>query len=255
MTLARAAERADAERRRLFATIPDPWRPIYRAAAKAGYIARDKLEHVGFGTMNGPDGKPFKTRAGGVLKLQDLIGQAEEKARTRLHEAGLGEEYGPAEFEDIAHKVAIAAIKFADLMNFRGTSYVFDLDRFMSFEGKTGPYLLYQAVRIKSILRKAEEMGASEGPIAIAHAAERALALELDGFDRALKLAYDKRAPHFLAEHAYALAQAFSGFYTHCPILPSDGAVRASRLALAGATLKQLTLSLGLLGIETPERM
>ena len=233
----------------------DHFEQVYRAAAKAGYIARDKLEHVGFGTMNGPDGKPFKTRAGGVLKLQDLIGQAEEKARTRLHEAGLGEEYGPAEFEDIAHKVAIAAIKFADLMNFRGTSYVFDLDRFMSFEGKTGPYLLYQAVRIKSILRKAEEMGASEGPIAIAHAAERALALELDGFDRALKLAYDKRAPHFLAEHAYALAQAFSGFYTHCPILPSDGAVRASRLALAGATLKQLTLSLGLLGIETPERM
>jgi arginyl-tRNA synthetase len=245
----------------------DHFEQVYRAAAKAGYIARDKLEHVGFGTMNGPDGKPFKTRAGGVLKLQDLIGQAEEKARARLHEAGLGEEYGEAEFEDIAHKVAIAAIKFADLSNYRGTSYVFDLDRFISFEGRTGPYLLYQAVRIKSILRKADSSappptgegvggGEREGArIAIEHAAERALALELDGFDHALRLAYDKRAPHFLAEHAYALAQAFSGFYANCPILQSEGAVRASRLALAAATLKQLTLTLDLLGIDTPDRM
>ncbi len=233
----------------------DHFEQVYRAAAKAGYIAREKLEHVGFGTMNGPDGKPFKTRAGGVLKLQDLIGQAEEKARARLHEAGLGEEYGEAEFEDVAHKVAIAAIKFADLMNFRGTSYVFDLDRFMSFEGKTGPYLLYQSVRIKSVLRKAEEQGLKPGPISVEHDAERSLVLALDAFDSALRAAYDKRAPHFLAEHAYSLAQAFSGFYTNCPILPSEGALRASRLALAGATLKQLTLTLDLLGIEVPERM
>jgi arginyl-tRNA synthetase len=233
----------------------DHFEQVYRAAAKAKYVAREALEHVGFGTMNGPDGKPFKTRAGGVLKLQDLIGQAEEKARARLHEAGLGEEYGEAEFNDIAHKVAIAAIKFADLMNFRGTSYVFDLDRFISFEGKTGPYLLYQAIRIKSILRRAESEGVKEGPISIEHPAERTLALELDGFDQALRLAYEKKAPHFMAEHAYALAQAFSGFYTNCPILPSEGAVRASRLALAAATLKQLALTLDLLGIETPERM
>jgi arginyl-tRNA synthetase len=233
----------------------DHFEQVYRAAAKAKYVAREALEHVGFGTMNGADGKPFKTRAGGVLKLQDLIGQAEEKAGARLHEAGLGEEYGEAEFNDIAHKVAIAAIKFADLSNFRGTSYVFDLDRFISFEGKTGPYLLYQAIRIKSILRKAASEAVKEGPIAIEHPAERALALELDGFDQALRLAYEKKAPHFLAEHAYALAQAFSGFYTNCPILPSEGAVRASRLALAAATLKQLTLTLDSLGIDVPERM
>ncbi len=233
----------------------DHFEQVYRAAAKAGYIAREKLEHVGFGTMNGPDGKPFKTRAGGVLKLQDLIGQAEEKARARLREAGLGEEYGAAEFEDIARKVAIAAIKFADLSNFRGTSYVFDLDRFISFEGKTGPYLLYQAVRIKSLMRNAEEQGAKPGPIAIEHAAERTLALELDAFDQALRLAYEKKAPHFMAEHAYALAQAYSGFWTHCPVLKSEGATRASRLALSAATLKQLALSLELLGIDAPERM
>ncbi|HRE43467.1 MAG TPA: arginine--tRNA ligase [Terricaulis sp.] len=233
----------------------DHFEQVYRAAAKAGYIARDALEHIGFGTMNGTDGKPFKTRAGGVLKLRDLIGQAEEKARERLKENEIGADFSAEEFEDVAHKIAIAAIKFADLSNFRGTSYVFDLDRFMSFEGKTGPYLLYQAVRIKSILRKAEEQGLKAGPIAIEHDAERVLALALDAFDGALRAAYDKKAPHFLAEHAYSLAQAFSGFYTHCPILPSEGAVRASRLALAGAALKQLTLTLDLLGIAVPERM
>ncbi|PZO55913.1 MAG: arginine--tRNA ligase [Alphaproteobacteria bacterium] len=233
----------------------DHFEQVYRAAAKAGYIAREQLEHVGFGTMNGPDGKPFKTRAGGVLKLGDLIGQAEEKARERLHENEIGADFSNEEFEDVAHKVAIAAIKFADLSNFRGTSYIFDLDRFMSFEGKTGPYLLYQAVRIKSILRKAEEQGAAPGPIAVEHDAERALTLALDAFDGALTAAYDKKAPHFLAEHAHALAQAFSGFYANCPILPSEGAVRASRLALAGAALKQLTLTLDLLGIDVPERM
>ncbi len=233
----------------------DHFEQVYRAAAKAGYIAREALEHVGFGTMNGPDGTPFKTRAGGVLKLNDLIGQAEEKARERLKESKVDANFSPAEFEGIAHKVAIAAIKFADLSNFRGTSYVFDLDRFMSFEGKTGPYLLYQAVRMKSILRKAEEQSAEIGPIAIEHEAERALTLALDAFDQALTLAYDKKAPHFIAEHAYALAQAFSGFFANCPILQSEGAVRASRLALAAATLKQLTLTLDLLGIDVPERM
>jgi arginyl-tRNA synthetase len=233
----------------------DHFEQVYRAAAKAGYIAREALEHVGFGTMNGTDGKPFKTRAGGVLKLNDLIGQAEEKARERLRENEIGADFSSEEFEDVAHEVAIAAIKFADLQNFRGTSYVFDLDRFMSFEGKTGPYLLYQAVRIKSILRKAQEQGLKGAAIRIEHDSERVLALALDAFDHALKLAYDKKAPHFLAEHAYALAQAFSGFYTHCPILPAAGETRASRLALAAATLKQLELTLELLGIEVPGRM
>jgi arginyl-tRNA synthetase len=233
----------------------DHFEQVYRAAAKAGYIGREALDHIGFGTMNGEDGKPFKTRAGGVLKLQDLIGQAEEKARARLKQADIGADFSQREFEDVAHKVALAAIKFADLSNFRGTSYKFDLDRFMSFEGRTGPYLLYQAVRIKSILRRAEDEGAKAGAIDIEHEAERGLALVLDGFDGALRAAYDKRAPHFLAEHAYALAQAFSGFYTHCPILGSQDRIRASRLALAGATLRQLVATLDLLGIEAPERM
>jgi arginyl-tRNA synthetase len=233
----------------------DHFEQVFRAAARAGYAKREALEHIGFGTMNGPDGKPFKTRAGGVLKLQDFIGQAEEKARARLREAEIGADFSPEEFERVAHQIAIAAIKFADLSNYRGTSYVFDLDRFISFEGRTGPYLLYQAVRIKSILRKAAEQGAAPGPISVAHDAERALVLALDAFEAALRSAVDKRAPHFLAEHAYNLAQAFSGFYQHCPILPESGAVRASRLALASATLKQLETTLDLLGLEIPERM
>ncbi|RYG07520.1 MAG: arginine--tRNA ligase, partial [Caulobacteraceae bacterium] len=147
---------------------------VFRAAYLAGYAADGSLDHLGFGTMNGPDGKPFKTRAGGVLKLHDLITQATDKARERLKEAKLGDDLPEAEFEDIAHKVAVAALKFADLSNSRTTSYVFDLDRFMSFEGKTGPYLLYQAVRIKSLLRKAAD--ASPGPITITEPAERDLA-------------------------------------------------------------------------------
>jgi arginyl-tRNA synthetase len=234
----------------------DHFEQVFRAADLAGYFLRANLEHIGFGTMNGLDGKPFKTRAGGVLKLSDLIGQAVEKARQRMHEGGVGEGFDPAEFEDVAHKVAVAAIKFADLSNFRGTSYVFDLDRFMSFEGKTGPYLLYACVRIKSILRKAAEQGLKRGPITIAAPAERGLALALDGFDAALAGAYERRAPHLIAEHVFSLSQAFSAFYDQCPILQApEETVRGSRLSLAEATLKQLSTGLDLLGIAAPERM
>lgn len=234
----------------------DHFEQVFRAAALAGYAKREALEHIGFGTMNGPDGKPFKTRAGGVLRLADLIETAREKARARLREAEIGADFSAEEFEAIAHRVAVAAIKFADLSNFRGTSYVFDLDRFMSFEGKTGPYLLYQAVRIKSVLRKAADAGLKGGAIRITHPGERSLAFALDAFDAAAAAAYDKRAPHFLAEHGFALAQAFSVFYTNCPILPEkDEAVRDSRLALAETTLRQLTATLDLLGLETPDRM
>ncbi|MFI4935296.1 MAG: arginine--tRNA ligase [Caulobacterales bacterium] len=233
----------------------DHFEIVFRAAVLAGYAAEGELEHVGFGTMNGTDGKPFKTRAGGVLKLRDMIDMVGEKARERLHEAGLGTELSAEAFEETALKVAVATLKFADLQNFRGTSYVFDLDRFSSFEGKTGPYLLYQAVRVKSLLRKAEEEGAAAGEIVIAEEAERDLALTLDAFDHALGEAYERKAPHFLAEHAFRLAQTFSRFYAACPILAAAPPVRASRLALARATLTQLELALNLLGIEAPERM
>lgn len=229
---------------------------VFRAACLAGYAAEGSLDHLGFGTMNGPDGKPFKTRAGGVLKLHDLITMAVDKARERLQEAKLGDDLPEAEFEAIAHKVAVAALKFADLSNSRTTSYVFDLDRFMSFEGKTGPYLLYQAVRIKSLLRKGADQGVTAGPIVIVEAAERDLALTLDAFSQAVSEAYDKRMPHVIAEHAYRLAQGFSKFYAACPVLIApDEATRGSRMALSKAALDQLETALTLLGIDTPERM
>jgi len=233
----------------------DHFEIVFRAATQAGYATDGQLEHIGFGTMNGTDGKPFKTREGGVLKLNDLIEMTRTKARERLHEAGLGENLPPAEFEDTAGKVAVAALKFADLQNFRGTSYVFDLDRFTSFEGKTGPYLLYQAVRVKSLLRRAAEEGATQGPVTVSEPAERDLVLTLDAFDAALAEAYDKKAPNALAEHAYRLSQAFSKFYANCPIMQSEPATKASRLTLAATTLRQLELALDLLGISTPERM
>jgi arginyl-tRNA synthetase len=233
----------------------DHFEVVFRAAVLAGYASEGQLEHIGFGTMNGTDGKPFKTREGGVLKLNDLIEMTRDRARERLREAGLGAELAPEAFEATAHQVAVAALKFADLSNFRGTSYVFDLDRFTSFEGKTGPYLLYQAVRIKSVLRRAAEQGLEPGDIRIEDPAERELALLLDAFDDALSEAYDRRAPNLIADHAYRLAQAFSRFYAACPILPAEGEVRASRLALAGVILRQLELCLDLLGLSAPERM
>ena len=233
----------------------DHFEIVFRAAYLAGYAQEGQLQHIGFGTMNGADGKPFKTREGGVLKLNDMIQMTREKARERLHEAGLGENLSPEEFEDIADKVAVAALKFADLQNFRGTSYVFDLDRFTSFEGKTGPYLLYQAVRVKSILRKATGEGFEPGEITVSDPAERDLVLTLDAFEAALTEAYDRQAPNALAEHAYRLSQSFSKFYAACPILQAEPALRASRLALASTTLKQLELALDLLGIAVPDRM
>jgi len=234
----------------------DHFEQVFRAAGLAGYAAEGSLEHIGFGTMNGQDGKPFKTREGGVLKLHDLIAMTTDKARDRLREASLGGELSPEAFEDTARKVAVAALKFADLSNYRGTSYVFDLDRFSSFEGKTGPYLLYQAVRVKSLLRRAEAMGASPGPIVVVEPAERELVLTLDAFHQAVRDAYDKRAPSAVAEHAYRLAQSYSKFYAACPVLTAaDDRTRAARLSLSGATLNQLECALKLLGIETPERM
>jgi arginyl-tRNA synthetase len=191
-----------------------------------------------------------------VLKLHDLISQATDKARERLREAELGGDLPPGEFEDIARKVAVAALKFADLSNNRTTSYVFDLDRFTSFEGKTGPYLLYQAVRIKSLLRRAAAEGATAGDIRIAAPAERDLALTLDAFAQAVEDAYERRGPHLIAEHAFRLAQAFSKFYAACPVMAApDAETRASRLALSRAALDQLETALDLLGIATPERM
>ena len=230
---------------------------VFRAAAAAAFFPEDRLEHLGFGTMQGKDGKPFKTREGGVLKLRDLIEMVTEAARDRLSEGGFGDGLDPEEVADIARKVGVAALKFADLSNQRTSDYIFDLDRFTAFEGKTGPYLLYASVRARSILRKAVDAGAgAPGPIQIAAKEERDLALTLLAFADAGRAAYQKRMPHLLCEHVYALAQSFSKFYAACRIVDeADDATRRSRLALAAATGMQIDLALNILGIDVPERM
>lgn len=234
----------------------DHFEQVFRAAVKADLAEQGGLEHIKFGTVNGPDGKRLRTRAGGTFRLADLIGEAYGRAKARLEEAGLGAELSEAEFDRVARLVANAEIKFADLQNFRTTNYIFELDRFVSFEGKTGPYLLYQAVRIKSVMRKAADRGIEPGPILAGTREEQALIRRLDGFEAALGRAYELRAPNHVCEHVYALAQAFSAFYAACPILPEeDAALRASRLALAETVLRQLELGLALIGLEAPERM
>ncbi len=230
---------------------------VFRAAVKAGWFRAEAMEHIGFGTMNGTDGKPFKTREGGVLRLDDLIAMAKDAALQRLKDVGIGDDFDANEMADIAHKIAVAALKFADLQNQPLTNYVFDLDRFTSFEGKTGPYLLYAAVRIKSILRKAEAAGLESGAIRPEHSTEKALVLALDSFGRAVDGAAQKRSPHILCEHIFSLAQSFSRFYTECPILQDgiEADVKASRLSLAQTTLRQIEMGLDILAIEIPDRM
>ncbi|NQZ14218.1 MAG: arginine--tRNA ligase [Alphaproteobacteria bacterium] len=230
---------------------------VFRAVRKAD-IVNDNVEltHAGFGTMNGKDGKPFKTREGGVMRLEDLIKMATEKAEARLDEANLASDMDEEERGDVAHKVAIAAIKFADLQNQRQADYVFDLDRLTSFEGKTGPYLLYQAVRIKSLLNKAKDAGEKiDGDLALGEG-DRDLALLLTQFPDSLQLSINGYAPHHLCEYLHKLAQGFSSFYGNCHILSeNDESLKQSRLQLCQVTMNQLEKGLELLGILVPARM
>jgi len=234
----------------------DHFEQVFRAADRAGLAPEGSLEHVKFGTVNGTDGKRLRTRDGGTFRLADLISSAIERADERLKEAGLAADVGAEEHARVARMVGLAAIKFADLQNYRTTNYVFDLDRFTSFEGKTGPYLLYAAVRVKSLMRKADGEGVASGAIQASAQEEIDLVLALDAFGSALDQACENRAPNAICDHAFTLAQAFSKFYAACPILGADSSeTKASRLALAAATLKQLELCLDLLGLEAPERM
>lgn len=230
---------------------------VFRAAVKAEWYKPEQLFHAGFGTMNGKDGKPFKTREGGVLRLEDLLEIMNDAAMKRLQESGIGADFDTEERAEIARKVGLAALKFADLQNQRLTNYIFDPERFTAFEGKTGPYLLYAVVRIKSILRKAAEQNVAMGTITAQAPAEQNLVLALDAFGRAVAASAEKYSPHILCDHIYRVAQSFSRFYTDCHILADDvpADVKASRLALADLTLRQLEMGLNILGIEAPERM
>ncbi len=231
---------------------------VYRAVRRAGIVGPDVvLEHCGNGTVNGPDGKPFKTRSGGLLRLRDLIDQIVERASQRLDENHLAEEYPAKERASIAEKVGLAALKFGDLHNHRTSNYIFDIERFTSFEGKTGPYLLYGAVRMKSILRNAGDAGLTQGDIvAPIKDAERNLMLRLIRLPEVVERSAELRAPNHLAEYAFELTSDFSRFYEACHILrEEDSSRQASWLSLVALTLRSLEVLLDLMAIEIPERM
>jgi arginyl-tRNA synthetase len=232
------------------------FKQLFQAAGQIGLTQGVKLEHLGFGTVNGLDGKPFKTRAGKVMRLKDLIALVITEAFKRLDETGLAKDYSETERSDVARKVGLAALKFADLMNHHTSDYSFDLEKFTRFEGRTGPYLLYTAVRIKSILRLAQEKSLLSGPILPPTPAERALMLALCQLPDAVQNAYENYAPNHLCDFAYSLGREFNRFYDQCHILSeADPARQLSWLALAQLCLAELELLLSLLGIETPERM
>ena len=235
----------------------DHFLQVFRAAERAGLCERTELEHITFGTMNGPDGRPFRTREGGVVSLRDLIEMVEEAAFRRLDETGIAAGYPKEERADIAHKVGIAALKFGDLIVNRSSDYLFDLDRFSSFEGKTGPYLQYAAVRMRSLLARAADRGLERGPIQPPGVdQERALLLGLLGLPDAVARAAQLRAPNHVAEYAFDLAGRFNRFYDVCHVLNEEDPIRrAGWLSLVSTTLDTLVLTLDLLGIEVPARM
>lgn len=231
---------------------------VFRAAYKTGIASPEVvLDHSGNGTVNGPDGRPFKTREGGLLTLRELIDMVVDRAAQRLEENELATEFDKAEKVEIAEKVGMAALKYGDLQNHRSSNYTFDIDRFTSFDGKTGPYLLYGAVRMKSVLREAAERGIESGEVvAPVRDQDRNLMLQLTRLPEVVERAAQHRAPNHIAEHAYELVAEFSRFYEACHILrEEDTAVQSSWLALVEITLAELTLLLDLLGIDIPERM
>jgi arginyl-tRNA synthetase len=230
---------------------------VFRAARKSVVAGKDvRLEHLAFGTVNGLDGKPFKTREGGVMRLADLMQMLVTEAQKRIREAGMGAEFGEQEWEKVAETVGLGALKFADLQHDRESDYIFDIGRFSKFEGRTGPYLQYAGVRIKSLLSRAGNAGLKFAPVQISEPVERQLALTLDRFHLAVEKSAELRKPHILAEHMFSLASLYNNFYHGSHVLTEEDKARAgSWLSLSKAVLAQLELGLSLLGIEIPERM
>ncbi|SFR07783.1 MULTISPECIES: arginine--tRNA ligase [unclassified Enterobacter] len=224
---------------------------------KAGYVPDSvPLEHHMFGMMLGKDGKPFKTRAGGTVKLADLLDEALERARRLVAEKN--PDMPADELEKLANAVGIGAVKYADLSKSRTTDYVFDWDNMLAFEGNTAPYMQYAYTRVLSVFRKAglDESALSEAPVILTEDREVQLAARLLQFEETLTVVAREGTPHVMCAYLYDLAGLFSGFYEHCPILSAeDDATRQSRLKLALLTAKTLKQGLDTLGIETVERM
>ncbi|ENG8826186.1 arginine--tRNA ligase [Salmonella enterica] len=224
---------------------------------KAGYVPDSvPLEHHMFGMMLGKDGKPFKTRAGGTVKLADLLDEALERARRLVAEKN--PDMAADELEKLANAVGIGAVKYADLSKNRTTDYIFDWDNMLAFEGNTAPYMQYAYTRVLSVFRKADidEQALASAPVIISEDREAQLAARLLQFEETLTVVAREGTPHVMCAYLYDVAGLFSGFYEHCPILSAENdAVRNSRLKLAQLTAKTLKLGLDTLGIETVERM
>lgn len=230
---------------------------VFRCAKKTGLVKPETdLEFLGFGTMNGKDGKPFKTREGGVMRLEYLIADINEKMYQKIAE---NSEISEEEARDTAKKIGLSAIKYGDLSNQASKDYVFDIDRFTSFEGNTGPYILYTIVRIKSILNKYQAQGGdlTRGRIPAAeNDSQKALELVLARFNGVLENAFDELAPHKVCAYIYELANAFNKFYHETKILgEEDEEKRAGLVAVLQLTKRVLETCIDVLGFEAPERM
>ena len=230
---------------------------VFRCARKTGLVTPDtELVHIGFGTMNGKDGKPFKTRDGGVMRLEMLLKEInEEMYRKIMDNKSMSEE----EAKETAKIVALSAVKYGDLSNQASKDYIFDIDRFTSFEGDTGPYILYTIVRIKSILNKYKEQGGSPEQAALQEAvneSEKSLMLEISKFNAMMEAAYEEIAPHRICAYIYDLANDFNRFYHETKILTEeDKEKQAGWIALLALTRDILETCIDLLGFSAPERM
>ncbi len=217
-----------------------------------------ELTHVGFGKILGADGKPLRTRDGGVPKLMPFLDEAVEKARERIEE---GRESGrlriaDEDVDEAVKTIGIGAVKYADLMQNRMTDYRFDPEKLIEFKGQAGPYLQYQVARIRSIFRKGGvTLDGFVAPIVLEHEREQALARVLARYPDAIHAAAESYQPHLVCDHVYEVATTFSGFYDDCPVLDAEGDTRAGRLALCALAEHQLTRGLGLLGIGVLDKM
>ncbi|MCD7841947.1 MAG: arginine--tRNA ligase, partial [Lachnospiraceae bacterium] len=230
---------------------------VFRCARKTKLVKEDvDLKFLGFGTMNGKDGKPFKTREGGVMRLERLISEINEEMYKKIME---NHEADPEEACRTAKLVGLSAIKYGDLSNQASKDYVFDVDKFTSFEGNTGPYILYTMVRIKSILAKYRAntaAGENAEILTPAGESEKALMLELTKFNSVIEQAEEELAPHKICSFIYDLSNALNRFYHETKILAhEDAAQQAGWIALLTLTLRVLETGIDLLGFEAPERM
>ncbi|MDD5798814.1 MAG: arginine--tRNA ligase [Clostridiaceae bacterium] len=230
---------------------------VFRCARKCGLVTdKTELKFLGFGTMNGKDGKPFKTRDGGVMRLEYLLKDINEEMLKKIQESRPMEE---KEAEETAKIVGLSAVKYGDLSNQASKDYIFDVERFTSSEGNTGPYILYTIVRIKSILRKYEESGkkAGEGKIGAGRSdSEKALQLELSQFNSVMETAFEECAPHKICAYIYDLANAFNKFYHETKILATDDMeAQSSWISLLLLTRRVLETCIDMLGFEAPEKM